>query len=408
MNALLTTCILLTNWTTPATTLRDDADEAAPPARTVPAEVTASSIPDVRMEPVIGGRSFREPVQVLGFPGDPTSLVIVERSGRVYRAPLAGGNIVELLDLRKIVTDRNSEEGLLSLAFHPDFPRVPEVFVWYSTRQPRQTVLARFKVGADGHVESKTPEQLLAVDQPFWNHNGGTVLFGPDGMLYLSVGDGGSANDPFGNGQSRNTLLGTILRLDVSKAADGTPYTIPPDNPFVNTPGARGEIWAWGLRNVWRMSFDPATGDLWAGDVGQGTWEEVDIITRGGNYGWNAREGAHKFAPDALAKGSTAIDPIIEYGRSKGGSITGGEVIRKVGSPLDGVYLYGDYMSGRMWGLRRSVDGSVVSFREVLRGNRRPVSSFGRGADGEIYVAAFEAPYQGKGRIYRLVGPSLP
>ena len=376
------------------------------PKPTSPTEATASSIPDVRMEPVFGGRTFREPVQVLGFPGDNTSLVIVERSGRVYRANMTGGEPVELLDLRKLVTDRNSEEGLLSLAFHPEFPSVPEIFVWYSTRRPRQTVLARFTIGADG-ADSSAPEQLLAVDQPFWNHNGGTVVFGPDGMLYVSVGDGGSANDPFGNGQNKGTLLGTVLRLDVSKASESAPYTIPPDNPFINTPGARPEIWAWGLRNVWRMSFDPKTGDLWAGDVGQGSWEEVDIIRHGGNYGWNAREGAHPFAADALAKGSTAIEPIIEYDRSKGGSITGGEVVRKSGSPLDGVYLYGDYMSGRMWGLRRADDGTVT-FREVLRGNRRPVSSFGRGSDGEIYVAAFEAPYQGKGRIYRLVGPSLP
>jgi quinoprotein glucose dehydrogenase len=262
-------------------------------------------------------------------------------------------------------------------------------------------------VKADGTVDSTAGERLLAVDQPFWNHNGGTVVFGPDGMLYLSIGDGGSANDPFGNGQNRETLLGSVVRIDVSKAGESTPYAIPSDNPFVGIEGVRPEIWAWGLRNVWRMSFDPKTGELWAGDVGQGTWEEVDIISKGANFGWNAREGAHDFAKDALATGSTAVDPVIEYARDQGGSITGGEVIRKEGSPLDGVYLYSDYMSGRMWGLRRGSDGAVT-FREVLRGSRRPVSSFGRGADGEVYVAAFEAPYQGKGRIYRLIGPSLP
>ena len=363
----------------------------------------AASIPDVRMEPVMDGRTFREPVQVLAYPGDTSMMVVVERSGRVYSAPLAGGDPVELLDLRSVVTDRNSEEGLLSLAFHPDFPATPQLYVWYSTRSPRQTVLARYTVG-EGKIKADSGERLLAVDQPYWNHNGGTVLFGPDGMLYLSLGDGGSANDPQGHGQNLGTLLGTVLRLDVSRAGTDTPYVVPPDNPFVNTPGARPEIWAYGLRNVWRMSFDPKTGELWGGDVGQNAWEEVDIITKGGNYGWNVREGKHAFR-GALIEGRTAIEPISEYGREKGGSITGGEVVRDSGGPLDGVYLYSDYMTGIMWGLRRNADGTVL-VREVLRGRQKPVSSFGRGADGAIYVAAFDAPYQKRGRIYRLVGPS--
>ena len=282
---------------------------------------------------------------------------------------------------------------------------MPEAYVWYSTRRPRQTILSRFKTDVLGRMDDKSEEQLLKVDQPYWNHNGGTVVFGPDGMLYLSIGDGGSANDPLNHGQNLGTLLGTVVRLDVSKKGETTPYAIPEDNPFVGTEGARGEIWAYGLRNIWRMSFDPKTGELWAGDVGQNKWEEVDVITRGGNYGWNAREGAHPFRPDNAAEGVKLIEPIAEYGRSEGGSITGGEVIRQEGSPWDGVYLYADYMSGRMWGLRRLEDGTV-KVGEVLRGARKPVSSFGRGSDGELYVAAFVAPYQSKGRIYRLVGPS--
>jgi len=363
---------------------------------------TTKPIPQVRMEPVAGNRAYREPIQVLAWPDDPKTLAIVERSGRVYRTPLDEAKPVEVMDLRKLVTDRNSEEGLLSLAFHPDFPKTREVFVWYSTKSPRQTILARFPVAEDNTVQADQGETVLAVDQPYWNHNGGTVLFGPDGMLYLSVGDGGSANDPRGHGQNLGTLLATVLRIDVSKRGENTPYAIPADNPFVDVEGARPEIWAYGLRNIWRMSFDPATGELWAGDVGQNAWEEVDIITKGGNYGWNAREGKHAFKRNKLREGSTAIEPIVDYGREDGGSITGGEVVREAGNPLDGVYLYADYMTGKMWGLRRNTD-STVQVNEVLRGRARPVSSFGRGADGHIYVAAFDAPYAPQGRIYRLV-----
>ncbi len=367
-------------------------------------DTTTTPLPKVRLEPVMNGRVFREPIQVLEWPGDTKSLTIVERSGRVYRAPLDGGEPTLLLDTRKLITDRNSEEGLLSLAFHPNWPEQRECFVWYSTRKPRQTVLARFKVPDSGPIDATSGEVLLAIDQPYWNHNGGTVLFGPDGMLYVRVGDGGSANDPQGHGQRLDTLLGTVLRLDVSKAGDDTPYAIPTDNPFVDTEGARPEIWAYGLRNIWRMSFDPETGELWAGDVGQNKWEEVDLIVRGGNYGWNAREGMHDFRPSKLHEGSTPIEPIAEYGRDLGGSITGGEVIRQDGAALDGVYLYADYMSGRMWGLKRHADGTVQA-EEILRGRNRPVSSFGRGDDGHVYVAAFDAPYTSQGKIYRVIAP---
>ncbi len=362
----------------------------------------SSAIPSIRLEPVVGGHVFNEPIQVVGWPGDPDAIAVVERSGKMIKASVSKDETSQVLDLRKIVNDRNSEEGLLSAAFHPDFPTTPEVYVWYTVRKPRQTVLARFKLGEDGTAAADAGETILAIDQPYWNHNGGTVLFGPDGMLYLSVGDGGSANDPKGHGQNLNTLLGTVLRIDVSKPDGNQLYTVPADNPFVGVDGVRPEIWAWGLRNVWRMAFDSQTGELWAGDVGQNAWEEVDIITKGGNYGWNAREGKHAFRRGKAAEGASFIEPVAEYGREDGGSITGGEVIRQAGSH-DGVYVFSDYMSGKMWGLRRNADGTV-QMNEILRGGRpRPVSSFGRGVDGRVYAAAFDAPYTSRGRIYQLV-----
>jgi len=257
---------------------------------------------------------------------------------------------------------------------------------------------------------------ILEVDQPYGNHNGATVLFGPDGYLYISLGDGGSAFDPQDNGQNLSTLLGTILRIDVDREQDGHAYAIPPDNPFVDRPGARGEIWAYGLRNVWRMSFDRETGDLWAGDVGQNKWEEIDLITRGGNYGWRIREAAHPFKagtpPDPM------IDPVVEYpqrrgqGRSRelvGMSITGGCVYRGRSQPqLAGVYLYGDYVTGRIWALRYE-DGRVTAHRQVFDGPPRVhISSFGEDADGELYVCSFDqmdGRRGGTGRLYILSAP---
>lgn len=359
-------------------------------------------IPNVTAVPALPGHTYRDPVQVLSWPGTESSLVIVERAGRVVVTPLGGGNDRILLDLRNHLTTRNSEEGLLSLAFHPSWPQVREVYTYRSMKKPRRTVLSRFTGSEDDlQIDLDTEEVLLEIKQPWGNHNGGTVLFGPDGMLYLSVGDGGSAADPHGNGQNMSTLLAKVLRIDPSKKDDNQPYAIPPDNPFVGMDGVRPEIWATGLRNVWRMAFDPGTGELWAGDVGQNAWEEIDIITRGGNYGWNYREGTHSFKK-RTEDNPTFIEPIIEYGRREGGSVTGGEVYRGEKYPLmQGVYIYGDYMSGRIWGARRDDDGAIQT-RELTGEKRLFPSSFGVGPDGELYTCTFNAPYQRTGRIMRL------
>ena len=238
---------------------------------------------------------------------------------------------------------------------------------------------------------------ILHFEQPFGNHNGGCIRFGPDGYLYIGLGDGGSANDPFGNGQNLKTLLGSILRIDVDRRDPGMKYAIPKDNPFANAGGgARGEIWAYGLRNVWRMSFDRKTGDLWVGDVGQNRYEEVDLITRGGNYGWNIREGFHPFKPDAPQTGGPLIEPLAEYYHSEGLSVTGGLVYRgKRLSEYDGAYFYGDYVSGTVWILRQQ-DGKTTENREVAHTGLE-ISAFGEAADGEIVITAFD------GHLYRFV-----
>lgn len=371
-------------------------------ALSTPEVAAPPAIPDITMVPAIRGRSYREPVQVLSAPDDSDSIIVVERSGRVIKAPLSEGEDELMLDLRGNVSTRNSEEGLLSIAFDPAWKTTGACYVYRSLQRPRRTVLSRFTRASESwKVDPDSEEVLLTINQPYGNHNGGTILFGPDGMLYLSVGDGGSANDPHGAGQDMKTFLGKILRIDVSGEGEGAPYRVPPDNPFIGQEGVKSEIWATGLRNVWRMSFDEATGALWAGDVGQNAWEEIDIIHRGGNYGWNLREGRHEFRPSGESTG-VLIDPVIEYGRNKGGSVTGGVVYRGAAYPsLQGVYFYGDYMSGRLWGAIRDSDGTIHT-RELKTSRRVFPSSFGTGPSGEVLVCAFAGPYQRSGEILRI------
>ena len=228
----------------------------------------------------------------------------------------------------------------------------------------------------------------MEVEQPFRNHNGGMIAFGPDGMLYVGLGDGGSAGDPSGNGQNPGTLLGTILRIDPEQPAQGAPYAIPADNPFVGESGARGEVWAYGLRNPWRFSFDSKTGDLWVGDVGQNALEEVNIVYPGVNYGWNVMEGTSCFRSPSCT-GDNLQAPVAEYGHSLGCSITGGYVYRgQRVRELEGVYLYADFCSGRIWGLRH--DGAAVTAQAELAKAPFEISSFGEDAEGEVYVVGFD------------------
>lgn len=336
-------------------------------------------------------------------------------SGRLF-VPLQHGIIHSLsdgaktaattvfLDLSEKVSydDKSNEEGFLGMAFHPRFKENGEFFVYYTNRaRKHQNVIARYRVSKSNPTvaDPQSEEILFVLDKPFWNHDGGTIVFGPDGYLYIAIGDGGLANDPFGNGQKLSTLLGKILRVDVDRKSADRPYAIPKDNPFVDRKGARGEIWAYGLRNVWRMAFDRATGKLWAGDVGQDIWEEIDIIEKGGNYGWNIREGLHPFVrkgakpPANDAKRPDLIDPIWDYHHDVGKSITGGFVYRGKQIPeLVGSYLFADYVSGKMWALRYDESSQkVVAHREIPLPRAFTTLSFGEDADGEAYFMIHSA-----------------
>ena len=306
------------------------------------------------------------------------------------------------LDINEKVSynDKTNEEGFLGLAFHPKYAENGQFFVYYTNKAKKhQNVVARYRVSkADpNRADPASEEILLTLDKPFWNHDGGTIVFGPDGYLYVAVGDGGLGGDPFGNGQKLNTLLGKILRIDIDQRGKETPYAIPKDNPFVGTKDARGEIWAYGLRNVWRMAFDPATSTLWAADVGQDVWEEIDLIVKGGNYGWNKREGLHPFGKPGAKSAATNqspiefIDPIFEYNHELGKSITGGLVYRGKQVPeLIGSYLYADYVAGKLWALRYDEAAKkVLANREIPLPKPILTMSFGEDEAGEAYFMSY-------------------
>jgi glucose/arabinose dehydrogenase len=266
----------------------------------------------------------------------------------------------------------------------------------YTASSPNRTVISRFTVSAANadRADVNSEQVLLTYSQPYSNHNGGQISFGSDGFLYIAVGDGGSGGDPQDNGQNRSTLLGTILRIDVNKQENGNQYGIPPDNPFVNSGNFRPEIFAYGLRNPWRFSFDTETKQLWTGDVGQNAYEEIDIIEKGGNYGWNTMEGKHCFSPSSGCATSGLKLPVWEYGRSEGVSITGGFVYR--GSSLKsliGKYIYADYGSRKIWSLDVSTNPPVNT--ELMEPDFN-ISSFGVDENNELFMCAFD------GKIYRL------
>ncbi|MHA2620614.1 MAG: PQQ-dependent sugar dehydrogenase [bacterium JZ-2024 1] len=346
-------------------------------------------IPDIKLELVAGG--FHQPVWVSGSGDGSGTLYIVEQAGVIRMLkPGAPGPGSVFLDIRDRVTS-GGEMGLLGLAFHPNYPRSPFIYVNY-TRRDRglNSRISEFRV--DGGLVSADPSSerlLLQFPQPAPNHNGGEVIFGPDGYLYIGTGDGGSANDPWNSAQNLGTLLGKILRIDVSRKDRWAEYAIPPDNPFVNQPDKKGEIYAYGLRNPWRFSFDRANGRLFVGDVGQNAREEIDIVRRGKNYGWRIMEGSictPGINPHCDPQGLEL--PILDYPRDQGISVTGGYVYRGQRQPdLCGVYFYGDFGSTRIWGLR--YDGRRVTVhRELLRAGF-PISSFGEDDMGELYVVNY-------------------
>ena len=376
---------------------------------TDPVATTSAAIPRIRPVQVFKDVKIRRPVQIVFRADEPDNLYVLEQPGSILTLDRTKPDSKEknvFMNLRDDVRMVNNEEGLLSMAFSPNVANDNTFYLYYTASNPRRMVLSSFKI-VDGKGDPSTEEVLLEIPQPWGNHNGGTVLVGPDGMLYLSIGDGGAANDPRGHGQNLGTLLATVIRIDPSSRTGELPYGIPEDNPFTDVEGARPEIWAYGLRNVWRMHFDQADGRLWGGDVGQNRWEEIDIIEKGGNYGWNLREGKHGFSRSKVEPHSPPIDPIVEYPRTDGISVTGGYVYRGKAKPkLDGVYVYADYRSGRIWGIREADGKMVEGPSQIARLRNSLISSFGESPDGELWICSFEGEeYPGNGEIWRFTAP---
>jgi glucose/arabinose dehydrogenase len=363
----------------------------------------AGGVPEIELTRVFTDLSFVGPTALKQAPGDGTRWFVAEKRGyiRVFANNPDSSATEIFLDLSSVV-DATGEGGLLGFAFHPDFPVTPEVYVSYTrSGAPLVSYLSRF-TSTDGGLTlvAGSEDPVLTVLQPRSNHNGGDVTFGPDGYLYAGFGDGGGGGDPLENAQDETNLHGSVIRVDVDGAV---PYAVPPGNPNAGnaacTQGYGGapcpEIFAWGFRNPWRLSFDRATGRLWVGDVGQGDWEEVDIVERGRNYGWDEREGDHCYEPPSGCL-DTFADPVAEYDHSLGRSVTGGYVYRGTAiADLVGWYVFGDFGSGKLFAV--TADSVPVAVPDVLLESGLSIVTFGEGADGELYVVDY-----GVGTIHRI------
>lgn len=341
---------------------------------------------------------FEKPLD-LQSPSDGTDRIfIVEQGGtiKVFSNDETTSASINFLDIQSNTLSLD-ELGLLGLAFHPNYSSNGFFYVTY-TPSADLAIVSRFQVSSsDPNTADPDSETiLLRIPQPFANHNGGQLAFGPDGYLYIASGDGGSGGDPQGNAQNLTNLLGKILRIDVDRTENGLAYAIPTDNPFLSSRSARHEIYAYGLRNPWRFSFDLQTNILWAGDVGQNEIEEIDVIENGGNYGWNTLEGTQCFGAETCDN-TGLIAPVFEYDQSANDkSITGGYVYRgQTITSLQGLYIYGDFISGRIWGLSTNLGGDLTN--QLLIESRLPISSFGTDANNELYVCVFD------GSIYKIV-----
>jgi glucose/arabinose dehydrogenase len=355
---------------------------------------------------------FERPVWVGQPAGIDGKLWVIEQAGRVWIVDAKTGQRSDkpFLDIVFDVSRKGNEEGLLGLAFAPDFQKTGRFYVNYTDRTPNKAItrIARFTANpATLETDPGTKEVLISVEQPYRNHNGGWIDFGPDGKLYIGLGDGGAANDPQGNGQNLGSYLGKILRLDVSGEKG---YQSPPDNPFVKQAGALPEIWSWGMRNPWRCSFDRKTGDFWVGDVGQNLWEEIDAMPKGkasgANFGWRLREGEIATPEVGGDKPPKAIEPVYVYKHGMSGregfSVTGGYVYRGPVRELEGRYVFGDYQNPRIWSfvLRGGKATDVKDHTTELQpqgGKLKFVSSFGEDNAGNLYIVDHTGP------IYRVM-----
>ena len=380
------------------------------PAGPEPGQEPPSEIPSLKLETIADG--LLQPLYATSAPGQPDLLYVLEKAGRIRLVDLKKSEVLEpaFLDIRDQVSTR-SERGLLGLAFPDDYAQTGIFYIHYNDLEGT-TVMARMSRSADNAMQANpdSEEKLLTVEQPWANHDGGQLCFGPDGKLYLGLGDGGAANDPNNAGQDGTTLLGKILRFDVDSKAN-TAYRVPSDNPFLGDENFRDEIWCYGLRNPWRFSFDRKTGDLWIGDVGQNKWEEIDFAAagKGGgmNFGWRVREAAHDFN-DKDPRPDNMVDPIHEYaqgGPRNARSVTGGYVYRGKAMPtLHGWYFFGDYVSGQIWAIQQQ-DGVRSAYLDISKyldkqgsGYVPALASFGEDADGELYLLSLSG-----GKVYKLV-----
>jgi glucose/arabinose dehydrogenase len=335
---------------------------------------------------------FTKPVALVPHPADDTRWFVLEKAGLVLMmdTDILDADPVTVLDISDTVDDAG-EGGLLDITFHPSFADSGQLFLSYTASgTPLTSHISSFQMDTTGVIVPGSEETIITLDQPETNHNGGCLAFGPDGYLYIGFGDGGGHGDPLENGQDTTNLFGTILRIDVDSSS---PYTIPAGNVFATSGTEQPEIYAWGLRNPWRFSFDRQEGTLWTGDVGQDAWEEIDIVTSGSNYGWNLKEGTHCYSEDPCdSPGLT--EPVVEYGHSEGRSVTGGYVYRGlVLEQLAGSYIFGDFTSGRLW----SVDSAAPAGTPVLLAETgKNIVSFAQDNAGELYLLDYH------GGVYRI------
>ncbi|HZU97375.1 MAG TPA: PQQ-dependent sugar dehydrogenase [Planctomycetota bacterium] len=369
---------------------------------------SADDRPRLKLERLWQDLEFDKPTHATSARDGTGRIFVCEQRGRVQVVSKEGKCSV-FLDITDRVRMEHNEEGLLSIAFHPKFKENGFVFVCYShgkryyrsdfkgeRKDPVCSRVSRFKV-KDGKADPDSEKVVIEWGKPWGNHNGGQIDFGHDGFLYAGPGDGGAGGDPEGNGQRLDRLLGKMLRIDVDK---GDPYSIPADNPWKDVAGAKPEVFAYGLRNPWRFSFDRKTGALWVGDVGQDKWEAVKKVEKGTNHGWNIMEGSHPYAPRGGKPRDPIVKPVYDYGREDGLSITGGFVYRgKAIKELEGIYVFGDYGSGHVFGLKERKDEKPDVWR-LIDHSGKAISSFGEDEDGEILLV-HHAPENGQ--IFKLV-----